>query len=368
MKKLNMWLISAALMALLVPAAWAQMGTVKGTVKGIDGKPYVGATIQMVEKSSGRKIDMKVDKNGNIFNLGVGIGTYNVAVLAPDGKQVYTFNNYPVQSGNDNPPLDIDLQKEAQHQQGQLSEEQKQAQEKQNAEHAKIGKLNDMLKQAKAASDAGNYDEAKNILQQAVAVDQTHEVLFFNLGEADRNAALKNTDPAAKKSGLQEAVDNYKKALAITPATKPDIMGAINNQMGDAYAKMGDIDDSAKAYDAAATADPTNAGKYYFNEGAVLTNSGKPDAANTAFDKAIQADPNRADAYYQKGLNLLNKATTKPDGSIFAPEGTAEAFNKYLELAPTGPYADSAKQMLAAMGGKIETSFGKSKSASTKKK
>lgn len=367
MKKLNMLLISAALMALLVPAAWAQMGAVKGTVKGIDGKPYVGASVVLVDKASGRKFTLKADKNGNIFNLGVGIGTYNVSVLNPEGKEIYSFTNFPVQSGNDN-TLDIDLQKEAQRQQGQMSEEQKQAQEKQNAEHLKIGKLNDMLKAAKAASDAGNYDEAKNILQQAVAVDQTHEVLFFNLAEAQRNAAIKAADPAAKKSGLEESVENYKKALAITPATKPDIMGAINNQMGDAYAKMGNVEEASKAYDAAATSDPTNASKYYFNEGAVLTNSGKPDAANTAFDKAIQADPTRAEAYYQKGLNLLNKATNKPDGTIVAPEGTADAFNKYLELAPTGPNAENAKQMLAAMGSKIETSFGKSKTASTKKK
>lgn len=367
MKKLNMLLISATLMALLVPAAWAQMGAVKGNVKNIDGKPYVGATVEMVEKNSGRKVSMKVDKNGNIFNLGVGIGTYNVTVLNPEGKQVYSFNNFPVQSGNDNPPLDIDLQKEMQRQQGSISKEEKEAQEKQTAEHAKIGKLNDMLKQAKAASDAGNYDEAKNILQQAVAVDQTHEVLYANLAEAQRMAAIKNSDAAAKKAGLQEAVENYKKALALTPATQANTMGSINNQMADAYAKMGDVEDAAKAYDAAATADTASAGKYYFNEGAVLTNTGKFDEAIAAFDKAIQADPTRADAYYQKGVNLLGKATMKPDGTMVAPEGTAEAFNKYLELAPTGPNADSAKQMLAAIGAKVETSFGKSKAPAKKK-
>ncbi len=366
MRKLNLLLISAALMALLVPAAFAQMGAVKGSVKNVDGKPFVGATVELVDKNSGRKFNLKVDKNGNIFNLGVGIGTYNVTVFTPDGKQIYQTSGFPVQTGSDN-TLDIDLQKEMQRQQGQMTTEQTEAQEKQNAEHMKIGKLNEMLKQAKAASDAGNYDEAKNILQQAVAVDQTHEVLFFNLAEAQRNAALKSTDTAAKKAGLQESIDNYKKALAITPTTKPDTMGAINNQMGDAYMRMGNVEEASKAYDAAATADPTNAGKYYFNEGAVLTNSGKYDDAIAAFDKAIQADPNRADAYYQKGVNLLGKATTKPDGTMVAPEGTAEAFNKYLELAPTGPYADQAKQMLSMIGAKIETTFGKSKAPAKKK-
>ncbi len=44
-----------------------------------------------------------------------------------------------------------------------------------------------------------------------------------------------------------------------------------------------------------------------------------------------------------------------------APAGTAEAFNKYLALQPTGKYADVAKQMLAMLGASVETSYGKSK-------
>jgi hypothetical protein len=51
-----------------------------------------------------------------------------------------------------------------------------------------------------------------------------------------------------------------------------------------------------------------------------------------------------------------------------APEGTAEAFNKYLELSPQGTYADAAKQMLASIGASVETSFGKSKKKTTSKR
>ena len=78
---------------------------------------------------------------------------------------------------------------------------------------------------------------------------------------------------------------------------------------------------------------------YYYNLGAVLTNTGKLDDAMQAFDKAIAADPNRADAYYQKGIILLGKAKIEGDKTV-APPGTAEAFNKYLELQPTGQYAE----------------------------
>ncbi len=84
-------------------------------------------------------------------------------------------------------------------------------------------------------------------------------------------------------------------------------------------------------------------------------------SAIDAFDKAIAVDPNRADAYYYKGTNLVGGATLQGDKMV-APEGTAEAFNKYLELQPTGPHAEDAKAMLASMGSPIETSFGKKKS------
>ena len=71
------------------------------------------------------------------------------------------------------------------------------------------------------------------------------------------------------------------------------------------------------------------------------------DEANAAFDKSIAADPNKAEAYYQKGVNLINKATTDPKtGKVIPAPGTAEALNKYLELQPTGQFADGAKSML----------------------
>jgi len=58
----------------------------------------------------------------------------------------------------------------------------------------------------------------------------------------------------------------------------------------------------------------------------------------------------------------MGKATLKGDKMV-APEGTAEAFNKYLELQPTGQFADPAKQMLATIGATVETTFGKKKTS-----
>jgi hypothetical protein len=93
------------------------------------------------------------------------------------------------------------------------------------------------------------------------------------------------------------------------------------------------------------------------------------DEANAAFDKSIAADPNKAESYYQKGVNLINKATTDPKtGKVIPAPGTAEALNKYLELAPTGQFADGAKGMLQYIGSSIETSYGQKKKPVTTKK
>ena len=84
------------------------------------------------------------------------------------------------------------------------------------------------------------------------------------------------------------------------------------------------------------------------------------DDAIAAFDKVIATDPTKADAYYWKGVNMIGKATLQGDKMV-APPGTAESFQKYLELQPTGQYADAAKQMLTSIGASVETSFGNKK-------
>ena len=85
------------------------------------------------------------------------------------------------------------------------------------------------------------------------------------------------------------------------------------------------------------------------------------DDAIAAFDKVIAADPTKAAAYYWKGVNLIGKETIAKDGKVVAPEGTAEAFQKYLELEPTGTFAQPAKDMLTSIGAKVETGFGTKK-------
>lgn len=339
----------------------AQRVAVRGHVVGGDGKPLPDAEIVLVSPENGQKFTMKTDKNGNFLNIGVVLGRYHLT-LNKDGKPLF---NRDVSVNGEEKVIDIDLPKAHEEQKQEelkrlTPEQQKQLEDQQKAaqaERSKIQTLNQMLAEADAALKAGNFDQAIVIYKQATVTDATQPVLWARLGEAYIGAAGKVPagERAAVTEDYTEAVEAYKKAVELK-TSEP----AYHNNLGQAYAKLGKTDAAATEYTTAAQLDPSKAGLYYYNLGAVLTNAGKVDDANAAFDKSLAIDPNRADAYYWKGVNLLAKATLK-DNKMVAPPGTAENLNKYLELAPAGSHAESAKELLNTLGAKIDSSYQKKK-------
>ncbi len=367
------------------PSALAQAsGTVKGVAKDAQGNPLADAVVVYANQDNGQKYTLKTNKKGEYFSLGLTPGQYSVTLYrnaddAKANKELFHFNKFQV--ALDENTLDFDLKKQAEDAakgQGLTPEQVKQmqeAQEKQKKESTTIKALNEKIVAANTSIKAGDFDAAIATLTEATQMDATRDVIWAQLADAYRGSALKQTDPAEKSKRFGEAVVDYQKAIDIKQknietATKKDPndnkqLAAYYNNLGEASGKSGKIDDAIKAYGQAAQVNPEAAAGYYYNMGAVLTNAGKVDEAIAAFDKCIAADPNRADAYYQKGVNMIGKATLQGDKMV-APPGTAEAFNKYLELAPTGPYADVAKQMLASIGAAVETGFGKKKTPAKK--
>lgn len=362
-KQIALVLFLALMIALLaMPAAAQPNSNVKGYCKDEAGQPIAGGTVEFVNDENGRKLKIPTDKKGEYFSMGVTIGTYKATLYDASGKALFTLNKLAVSGDPDKNVFNFDLAKERKAGTPTMTDEQRKAIEKAQKENANIKNLNKMLGDAKAARDAAvaaatpeekeqHWNESISIMQKACEIDSARDLLWAVLGDSYLGA---------KK--YAEAAEAYKKAVSLAPAK-----GEYHNNLGQALAKSNQTEEAIKEYDAAAQADPANAGMYYFNAGAVLTNKGKVDEANTAFDKAILADPTKADAYYQKGLNLLGKAGLNKDGTMAPVPGTAEALNKYLELAPTGPHAEEAKAMLTAIGSKVETTFGSDKKKPVKK-
>jgi tetratricopeptide (TPR) repeat protein len=372
------------MLAYCAPMVFAQAaGTVKGVCKDAQGNPFADAIVVYANQDNGQKYTLKTNKKGEYFSLGIAPGHYNVTLYKnPDdlkaNKEVFHFNRFQV--GLDESTLDFDLKKQAEDTakgQGLTPEQIKQMQEnqeKQKKEVNTIKSLNEKIVAANTSMKAGDFDAAITTLNEATQMDATRDVIWAQLADAYRGSALKQTDRAEKTKRLDEAVTDYQKALDLkqkameTKKTPEDTkqLAAYYNNLGEAAGKAGKVDDAVKAYSQAAQVNPEGAAGYYYNVGAVYTNAGKVDDAIAAFDKCIAADPTRADAYYQKGVNMIGKATLQGDKMV-APPGTADAFQKYLELQPTGPYADVAKQMLASIGASVETGFGTKKKAAPKK-
>jgi tetratricopeptide (TPR) repeat protein len=368
-------LLFVLVVGLSAPLAFSQTtGSVKGVCKDTDGKPITGAQVEWTGTETGHTYTLKTNNKGEYFSLGIVPGKYDVK-LTKDGKEIFHFNGVTV--GLEEFDLDFDLKKEqAQQAAGQgMTAEQAKAQQEQQAKAAKeqntVKSLNEKLTEAKAASDAGDFDKAIATLNDANTIDPSRDLIWFKLADAYLASAPKQTDPDEKKKRYEMAATDYQKAIDLRKgseqATKDPnnnkTLAAYYNNMAQSYSKANKIDDAIAAYNQAAQLDPPGAAMYFFNEGAVLTNAGRADDANAAFDKAIAADPNKALAYYWKGINLIGKATVGKDNKMIAPDGTAQAFQKYLELDPNGPMADTAKQMLASIGATVETGYGKKKPA-----
>jgi len=362
-------------------AGFAQTTTaLEGDVVGIDGQPLKGALIKIDREDIRGHYQVKTNKKGHYYYGGLPIGTYKIT-LEVDGKDVDHINNVRTTLGE---PLEnnFNMKNVAQRQHamqsalasGQLSKDQqrsmspeeKAAFEKANKERekemAKNKALNDAFNAGKDAMNNKQYDVAIAQFTKAGEMAPDQPVIWANLGEAEMMASRTKTG-ADRDAAIAKGLEAYKKTLAL----KPDDAG-IHNNYALALAQAKKFDEAQAELAKAAQLDPPNAGKYYYNLGAVLVNNGQTDPAGEAFKKAIELDPNYADAQYQYGIFLIGKAKLGADGKYVPVPGTREAFQKYLDLKPNGPFAESCKGMLASLGGTVSTSYVNPEEKKSKKK
>ncbi|HTP88742.1 MAG TPA: tetratricopeptide repeat protein [Bryobacteraceae bacterium] len=353
-------------------SAWAQTGGIEGKVVGDDGQPVKGAVIHFQREDIKGNYKCNTDKHGHYVYTGLPLGTYKVSVEV-EGRERDSMDKVRNHFGGDAAVVDFDLHKKAQEtaalnqaaQSGQLtkeqerslSAEQKAAIESQMKEIQKLATKNKALNEAfnggRTALAAKQYDEAITQFNKAAEIDPNQLAIWSNLAEAYIGLADSKTDAAEKQATYEKGFEAYQKAIAINPTD-----GALHNNYALALVKVKKIDEAQAELQKAAELDPPSAPKAYYNMGAVLTNIGQSEAAGAAFKKAIDTDPTYAEAQYQYAIYLSGKMPPPgPDGKITAPPGMAEALNKYLELAPNGPNAESAKGLLALLSTSVQTTY-----------
>jgi tetratricopeptide (TPR) repeat protein len=353
------WL-AAALIAPLALHAQQQTGSIHGHAQDPAGTPLANAQIQISTDGKTPLYTFNADQNGDYKGDNIKPGTYVVTMFikGPNDanfKPVDRFESVKIDAGA-NATQDFDLSR-PDYVKKLSPEEQKQLADMKakNAgiqkENAQVKNLNADLATARQDIKDKKFDDAAALMQRDATAKPDAAVLWLELALAQNG--LKKYD---------DAITSAKKALETNTASKKpsaEIEGAANNTLGEAYAGKNQLPDSTAAYDAAAKAQPAQAGMFYSNEAIVLAKfGGNPDAVVAAADKAIAADPNKPIPYYLKGQALIGKATVDPKTSkIVAPPGCEEAYQKYLQLDPNGPMAADAKNILEQIGSKQAKSY-----------
>jgi tetratricopeptide (TPR) repeat protein len=377
--------VAAAATLFLALTSFAQITAMEGDVKGEDGKPLQGAVIKIVRTDIKGNYTVKSDKKGHFFYNGLPIGTYNVTIEV-GGKEMDGVNGVHTRLGDPvEVPFNLETKAKARaaqnaqlqqaaatgagltkEQERSMTKEQKDAMEKAIKEREnsmkKNKELNDAFNVGMTAMQEKKYPEAVASLTKASELDPKQVAVWAQLADAHVGLASTKTGPEFDAE-MAKGLEAYGKAIELNPND-----GATHNNYALALAKAKKFDEMKVELNKAAQLDPSKAGQYYYNLGALMVNAGQNDAAVDAFKKAVEVDPKHADSYYQLGVGLVSKATLAADGKMTPVPGTVEAFQKYLELAPNGQFAEGAKAMLTTFDTKIDTAYKNPNAPAQKKK
>ncbi len=357
--------LAIALILLYSPKTAAQFGdTLRGEVIDTQGKPFADLEVQ-VRNESGQNFTVKTDKNGAFTLSHLSPGLYTVSIHNP---QVNYSSQVQVRSDVEN-KVTINL-KEIAAKQGINVEamKQKEEQEKQFtnmkahfdagvAAMTEAGALKTQLATTAADQRAPMKEKMSGLYQTAVTELETAE-RGAEAGK-DKNLATVQANLGTAYEAMGEydkAAQEFGKAIDLKPMQAGYYIG-----WGTNLARSGKMQEAGAACDKAAAIDPANAGVCWRNVGIVLRLDNKMKEAVAPLQKATQVDPKNPDGWYLLGASLLAAMDYKQEGekiTYIVQPGTAEAYQKYLELAPTGPHAQEAKEALeslVALGQGVET-------------
>jgi len=395
-RNFSVWLGLSAMVGLLAlapapsnaqqPAA-AAMGKIHGRVINPTGQPQGSGTVGLsTDGGATLKYNFPVSDTGD-FSGEAPAGTYMLVYKAADtpaGKMVDSIRGVKIVAGEDT-AQDDDMSRQ-EYIDKMSPDEKKQLEElkKQNSEalkqNAVINQLNADLRavsQDKRDIDGANMAAAQSLGANATKADIESKANDIKTAKYTDIESLMTKDTGVKpdeallwvnlgygQAGLKkydDAIASYKKALDLENAAKKPrsgVLGLANAGLGEVYARTGKVPEANAAYDAAAKDDPTNAALHLRNEAVIFFQQNNGPAQVAAADEAIKIDPNQAILYYIKGQGLVQNATIDPKTQrIVLPPDCTAAYQKYLELAPTGPYATEVAGILQQAGEKVSSSY-----------
>ena len=168
--------------------------------------------------------------------------------------------------------------------------------------------------------------------------------------DKDLPVILSNLGMAYGGVGQYEVAVNSLEQAALLKPTAGTYM-----ELGTDLAQLGKMPDALEACDKILTVDPTARNMQaacYKNVAIVLTNRGKLLDSIAPLQKVTLLNPQDALAWKLLGDSLLSTMTSRSqDGKVvyLTPPGTVEAYQRYLQLDPNGPYAEQVKSALQGL-------------------
>jgi len=343
--------------------AFAQTGGLTGKCTGKGNVPLAGYQVQIERTDTKWTSHVKTNKKGEYTYIGLPIGMYKVTLLGQDGKPMYFIGTQvglgdPTEINFDMAQLMEQAQKMSQADaQAQAATPEGKAQAAKQAEEQKQNtNLKQLFDQGRQQYAQKQYADAAASFEKALpmAKDKNINIVLSQIGDSYYHAAGMENNPDTKKQDLEKALDAYQKVLTADPND-----AAVHNNVGSIYADENKTEDAAAEFKKAADIDPAHASSYYYNMGAILVNRGQMDQAAEALKKATDIDPNNANAWYWYGMALMGKAQIKPDGTMVPAPGTLEAFQTYLKLQPSGPWASQAQASIDSLQSKASVEYKK---------
>ncbi len=374
-------LLFAAIMALHAQQPAPDTGRIHGHVINPAGVPQKDGTVSLsVDGGVTLSYDFAVSPSGN-YSGQAPPGEYTIVYRAPDtpeGKIVDYINGVQVIAGQDT-SQDIDMTRrefvarlspDQQRQLQELSEANAAAASDAKRDASSIEADLQIVNLDFQAAGNARVTASENLGGSAARADvdsMTAEIENAKLTEIEtlmtKDAAAYPTEPVVwiglgrAEAGLRNYLDaesDFKKAFDLAQKEdppRPEIIAAAQAGLGGVYAQTLMVDDANAAFDAAAKADPSNAAKYLRSQAIAFFSARNFDAQVGAADLAIKADPDQAILYYIKADGLAQNARINPEtNKLVLPPGCADAFRKYLELEPDGPYAANAATVLQRAG------------------
>jgi len=338
-----------------------------GQVLDRQGNPMAGVTVVFKLEGYGNAYEVKTDDEGKFTHAGLRLGVYNFSVLNPTGRTLVEGFRWRLTMSEE--PVVIDFREFVPKEDPEAAARRKKAEEEavkfeNMKEHFDLGLaafneaklLQDEIQRTPADQRGPKQEKLAQLQQTAITEYQAAEKAA---PEKDPNvhkvlANLAQSYEMAEE--YEKAAGAWSKAITLRSTEAGYYMG-----WGTSLARLGKVDQAGAACDQAAAIEKGISATCWRNVGIILYNTNRLNEAVGPLQKATELDPKNADAWYLLAASLLAAMDFKKEGDKLIPvvqPGTAEAYQKYLELAPNGRFAADAKAGLATleqMGAGIET-------------